>query len=484
MRIARAFLALMTVLAALQLVLVGLFWNRISAKLEQGSNWSVARNLAVELEPLLKADADYWQLTQFARTYTLSNPQISFYLVDSSGELLIDLRFGDPPQTKVIDAALLNRFVEGTALDAPLYLQDPTDLKRSVVFSAARISIFGKPGFLVVILGNDRRGKMLNVLQAQALLPGSLVTVALLLFASAGAGIGMFYLLTRRFRQLVKGIEDFGRGDYSHRLPVSQEDEVGALAATFNRMAETIENYIQEIQRRDSLRRELIADISHDLRRPGSIISAHTELMLREQSSLTPALREQTNAIARSAQSLNQMLSELFDLAKLEAREAQPAWEPFSIEELSEEVISLYAPKGRESGIELLLVSPGNLPVVSGDIVMIGRVLGNLVENALRYTPSGGRVSIELVRRERGVEVSVKDTGAGIREKDLPHVLNRSYQADDTDRSLTKGLSGLGLAIVRRIVEAHRSEIRIESVEGKGTSIGFELSLYESSYVG
>ena len=199
--------------------------------------------------------------------------------------------------------------------------------------------------------------------------------------------------------------------------------------------------------------------------------------MLREQSALSPELREQTNAIARSAQSLNQMLTELFDLAKLEAREARPAEEPFSLEELGEEIVSLYAQKGKEAGVEVELRSPGALPIVRGDIVMIGRVLSNLVENALRYTPRGGRVSIELAPCETGVTVSVTDTGIGIREKDLLNVLNRSYQADDSDRAVARGLSGLGLAIVRRIVEAHNSKIQIESIEGQGTTFRFVMPL-------
>ncbi len=474
-RIARAFLWLVTVLAVVQLAIVGLLWNRITAKLEQGTGWSIAQNLAREMQPLLRADAEYWKLTEFVRTYTISNPQISLYLVDESGELLGDLRFGDPAELKRLDVSLLNRFVSGTALDAPIYIADPADPVHEVVFSAAKISVFGKPGFLLVLLGNDHRGKMLNVLQAQALLPGSLATMLLLLLAAALAGIGTFYLITRRFRLLVKGIEEFGRGGYSYRLPVEREDEVGALAQTFNAMAETIESYISEIERRDRLRRELIADISHDLRRPGAIISGHTELMLREEASIPEKLREQTKSIARSAQSLNQMLTELFDLANLEARETQPVQEPFSIEELGEEVVGLYSDRARELSIELTMHSVPSLPLVRGDVVMIGRVLTNLVENALRYTPPGGRVTIDFALGSSGVLVAVRDTGVGIREKDLPHVLNRSYQAEEEERPVTKGLSGLGLAIVRRIVEAHGSEVKIDSAEGSGTTFSFEL---------
>lgn len=480
-RISRAFLVMMTTLAAVQLVVVAMFWNRISAKVEQGSNWSVARNLAVELQPLLRMDVDFWQLFAFARTYTLSNPQISLYLVSASGKILADLRFGDAPESGVVPVEQLKRFVLGSPEDAPVFILDPADLKQQAVFSAAPLNVFGEPGYLLVVLGNDRRGKMLNVLQAQALLPGSLITLGLMLLAAAAIGYGGFYLLTRRFRSLVMGIEEFGKGDYSHRLPVEREDEVGALAYTFNTMAETIGSYIKEIERRDRLRRELIADISHDLRRPGSIISAHTELMLREQDKLSDAVREQTTAISRSAQSLNQMLAELFDLAKLEAREAQPSREPFSLEELGEEVVSLYIQKGREEKIDVELRCPPGLPMVVGDIVMIGRVLTNLVENALRYTPAGGRVTIEVQPGEGRAEISVIDTGAGIREKDLPHVLNRSYQADDNDRPHAKGLSGLGLAIVRRIVEAHGSEVKIVSSEGQGTTFSFSLSYAPTS---
>jgi signal transduction histidine kinase len=176
----------------------------------------------------------------------------------------------------------------------------------------------------------------------------------------------------------------------------------------------------------------------------------------------------------RNTANLKRLVEELFELAKLDARQVQLRPEPLQIAELAQDVALKLAPEAQGAGVSLTVEPGGDLPLVTGDVGMIERVLTNLMENALRFTPAGGAVRAILAGEARAVRVTVADTGMGILPEDLPHIFERFYRADKS-RDRATGGAGLGLAIARQIVELHGSALEVHSRPGEGARFSFVL---------
>jgi signal transduction histidine kinase len=257
---------------------------------------------------------------------------------------------------------------------------------------------------------------------------------------------------------------------------VQGRDELGALGRSFNEMASTIEADVEKIRLSERMRRDLIGNISHDLRSPLSSIQGYLETMVLKDTQLSPEERQTFLQVSlRNTAQLRRLVEELLELAKLDAHQVQLQPEAFQIAELAQDVALKLSPEAKGSEVSLTVVPNGDLPLVIGDVGMIERVLTNLIENALRFTPSGGSVrAIVSVTPQQAVRVTVSDTGAGIGAEDLPHIFERFYRADKS-RDRAKGGAGLGLAIARQIVELHGSTLEVHSSPGKGTQFSFVL---------
>jgi signal transduction histidine kinase len=168
----------------------------------------------------------------------------------------------------------------------------------------------------------------------------------------------------------------------------------------------------------------------------------------------------------------------LFELAKLEAREAMPHCEAFSLPELVQDVVQKFQLKADEKRISLAMELDADLPLVSADIALVERVLDNLIDNALTHTPAGGTVRVPVRRDAQQVILCVVDTGKGIPERDLPRIFDRFYQV--SEQQSANGHAGLGLAIARRIVELHGSELDVRSQPGEGTTFAFGLPVWNT----
>jgi signal transduction histidine kinase len=226
------------------------------------------------------------------------------------------------------------------------------------------------------------------------------------------------------------------------------------------------------------MRRDLIGNISHDLRSPLASIQGYLETMVLKEPQLTAEERRTFLQVSlRNTANLQRLVEELLELAKLDARQVELRPEPLQIAELAQDVALKLAPEAQGAGVSLTVEPGADLPLVTGDVGMIERVLTNLMENALRFTPAGGavRTILELEPEPNAVRVTVSDTGTGITPEDLPHVFERFYRADKSRDRTTRG-AGLGLAIARQIVELHGSSLRVQSRPGEGTRFSFALS--------
>ena len=307
------------------------------------------------------------------------------------------------------------------------------------------------------------------------------ILVALVSYVSAaGVGIGLLYLLTKRFQALNAQVESFRSGDYSVRAVVDSDDELGSLGATFNQMAEAISENIQKLEERDQIRRGLIADVSHDLRGPVAVIWGNLKRLEQLASEASnDALKGIGEVLRSSTKSLQGLLEQLFELARLEARERQVEPIPFALGELVGSLISAFDVQAAELAIVLRADLEDNLPLVFADINLTERALANLIHNAIRYTPSGGTVTLRCVRGGSQVRVQVIDTGPGFSATDISKIGQKFLRLDGSSPRSGES-TGLGLSIVKRIVELQGSALELASTIGEGSQFSFTLPVYSN----
>jgi signal transduction histidine kinase len=304
-----------------------------------------------------------------------------------------------------------------------------------------------------------------------------LLATVLLLFAG-GIAVSLGYLLSislgERIGRLNGAAHAVAGGHLDVRVPVSGQDEVAALGRAFNDMAAQLEAAQQQQRELDRLRRDLVAWIGHDLRTPLAsmrvIVEALADGMVEDPETVQHYLRTAQGQIG----SLSALLDDLFDMAQIDAGGLQLDRQPNSIGDLISDTIEAFSALARQRNVRLEgSAAPDTDPVVM-DGQKVGRVLNNLLDNALRHTPTGGTVRVQASSREDEVQVEVADNGEGISEEDLPHVFERFYRGEKS-RSRATGGAGLGLAISAGIVEAHGGKIGVDSAVGEGTRVWFTL---------
>jgi signal transduction histidine kinase len=297
---------------------------------------------------------------------------------------------------------------------------------------------------------------------------------SLLLGGSLAIGIALLltFVLSRRMTSpigvLAKAARRLGHGDLSQRVRLQGEGEVAGLARAFNSMA-------AELEYAEQLRRNMVADVAHELRTPLSNIRGYLEAirdgMIQPDAAAMNSLNEEVSL-------LSQLVNELQELSLVEAGELKLVYQVEDITNLIKQAVTPWQPQLMAGEISLALDLPDNLPPVNIDWQRVNQVLHNILENAVAHTPRGGTVSVAASDKGKWVEVSVSDTGEGIPAEDLPHIFERFYRVDKS-RARATGGSGLGLTIARRLVEAHGGTIAVQSKLGEGSRFSFTLPVGE-----
>ncbi|HET7897093.1 MAG TPA: HAMP domain-containing sensor histidine kinase, partial [Flavisolibacter sp.] len=294
------------------------------------------------------------------------------------------------------------------------------------------------------------------------------LTLALLL------GLLIIWLLTRNFRKIIPVMERFKKGDLTARVRLQSTGEVRQVGDMFNEMADILTSNIEKLKVVENLRRELIANVSHDLRTPIAIIHGYVETLQIKGDQLSTEDRQRyLNIVLESTEKLQKLVSELFELSKLEANQVQPKKEPFSMSELVSDISSNYRMLAKEKGIAITTDLVEDLPPVLADISLIERVMQNLLDNALKFTPAGGRIHIKTNGDQQYVSVSVMDTGVGVLENEQSKIFDRYYRGNDFVD--LKNNTGLGLAIVKKILDLHNTTLQLQSRKNEGSQFTFQL---------
>ena len=304
-----------------------------------------------------------------------------------------------------------------------------------------------------------------------------LLAIVLLVFAGGMAMVLGYFLsstVTERIHLLKGAAEKLAQGDLQTRVPVNGRDEVAMLANTFNKMAEQLQAADQKQRELESLRRDLIAWVSHDLQTPLTSIRAILEALSDGVVEEPETVKRYLNTAQRDVGSLSALIDDLFQMAQLDAGGFPLHRAEASLSDLISDTLESFTELANQGEITLEGNVDSDVDPVQMDTQAIGRVLNNLIGNALRHTPPMGRVSVWVRRTGEGVEVTVSDTGEGIRADDLPHIFERFYRGEKS-RNRGTGGAGLGLAIARGIVQAHGGNLRADSQIGKGTQFTFNI---------
>jgi signal transduction histidine kinase len=300
----------------------------------------------------------------------------------------------------------------------------------------------------------------------------SIRSVILILFISLLLGLFAIWYITQKLNVITEGIRKFRSGNHQARIPIKSNDELDRIGLAFNEMAGVIENNIKELKGLDELRKELISNISHDLRTPVASIQGYAEtLLLKAEHIDTEEQKKYLEIIYKSAEKLKVQVSELFELSRLQTNQVKLKAEVFSIAELVSDVANKYRIISQKKGISINTFISKETPSVEADISLIDRVLQNLIDNAVKFCNEGDYINIELdTTLPDKVKVSIADSGAGITREEIPYIFERYYKGKSYKES-----TGLGLAIVKKIMDLHKSEISVFSQPGKGTTFIFDL---------
>ena len=452
-------------------------------ELTQRLNAPIAMYVTGQRDLVRDGVPDLDSLRELASHAMVINPTAEIYLLDPGGNIL---GHGMPADTVIrtrVDLAPVRALIDGSA-SMPVHGDDPRSDTLRKVFSAAEIRTADKlEGYLYVVLGGQTYEALASDIGGSYVGNVSIVVAIAIVFAAATIGLLVFGLLTRRLKLLssdIRRVTDSGFELEPQIEPSSGDgDELDRLAAAFVAMSAQIRAQLEQLKENDRLRRELVTNISHDLRTPLSAMQGYLETMMIKGKSLSEEERDRYLRIARRhAVRLGVLIGDLFELSKLDSASMTPNLEAFSIPELVQDIAQEFQLEADEKGIDLAIALDAENVFTVGDIGLIQRVLENLVRNAVRFTPRGGAVTLSIAERPQALTVAVSDTGPGIPEEDIPRIFDRFYRSEKGEEARSDS-SGLGLAIVKRILDLHDSRITVMSEVNAGTRFEFDLPLYK-----
>ena len=322
-------------------------------------------------------------------------------------------------------------------------------------------------------------------------LPPLIGIAALALVFSALVSYLIFGSITRPVEAMTRAAEEMAGGQYGQQIPVQSQDEIGRLAMAFNHMA-------REVERAQRAQRDFMVNISHDLQTPLTSIRGFSQAIVDHAINNVAGLRRAGQIIHQEAGTMEGILADLLDLTRLEAGQFEMAKIPVDLAYVLRGCVAKFAERAQRAAIDLTLSLPETLPMVLGDSERMAQVFGNLVDNALKFTPADGQIVVDgyvlggaadrkrprldilsdagdvsVLRNGQWVVITVSDTGIGIPKEEMGRIFERFYQADKS-RTGKEG-TGLGLSIAREIVQAHGGQITVSSQPGKGSQFHVAL---------
>ena len=475
-------LLLLFCLTGILFIAITLFSTEMyQSEVNQKLNAKLAENIVAEKLLMESGRINQEALGEIFHMLMVINPSIELYLLNPAGRILAYSAPPDKVKLEKIDLAPVRKwFARSTPL--PILGEDPRNPGIRKAITVARIPKEGPlEGYLYVILGGEEYDSVIQKLKGSYILQTSAWIIAAAVLFAVLAGVLIFAQLTKRLKKLSMAMDFFRDRKTIQSISRMNDpapilsDEVDRLWKTFIQMAQHIESQMEEIQNSDTLRRELIANVSHDLRTPIATLQGYVEtLLIKEKTLSTEERNAYLHTVNKHCERLSKLVEDLFDLAKLDSHETRPGCEPFNLADLAHDIVQKFQLAADQKKITFQIELDKKLPFAYADISLIERAFENLLENAVRHTPEGGTIRLALDTAEQDIVVQISDTGPGIPSQEIPHIFNRFYKLDKSRQDLS-GHSGLGLAITKRIIELHGKSIQVASAPDSGTSFTFQL---------
>jgi signal transduction histidine kinase len=420
------------------------------------------------------------QLANSAMYIGMIHPALEAYVLDRQGRILQHTLGTEQPQRERVDLRAVAPLLNEAAPQLPVFGDDPRNPGAPNLVSIAALPDAGNvQGYLYVVL-NGRQGRaQLQQSTQERQQQGAWQALALGLGLAGVVIIAVQTRITRRLRLLATELAQFRQpAQGNNRQPDRPRDEIDVVRQAAEVLQLRVNQQFSRLEEAERLRRELVSNVSHDLHTPLTSIQGYVETLLLRGAELPAELREQyLRTCLQHCRSLGRRVAELFELSKLESGQTVLQAEPFCVAELINDLLQNYSIAAQARGVTLQLAETADRQAqVLADIGLIERVLQNLIDNALRHTPSGGRIELLVSAADNAVQVQVHDNGHGIPAADLPHIFERYWSKPaPEDGAVHTRSTGLGLAIARCILELHGSRIEVQSAPQSGTAFCFGL---------
>jgi signal transduction histidine kinase len=456
-----------------QVTLFAEFAKKVRTGTDQALYRDLAEEIAEAISPSLNKNFSSQSAVRIARKLSSHVRNAQVYLLDSRGRVVLDFQSDKYSNPKPVRLKPIDDFLSNRPL--PIYGSNPRYSRANEVFSVAEINYEDKPAYLYVVFDSAIYRKGASGVVNSYILRNTLFQALLSVLVASSLGWLMFSFTTKRLSRITDSVEQFREGVFEQAIPVTSGDELGRLANSFNEMAEKLSQNIGALEETDYQRRQLVANISHDLRGPLTSLYGYSEtLLLSGFSEKNKKTREICETIFRNVELLKRLVEELFELSKLDAQDKVPKLARFDVAGFLDDLYLKFELIAKEAGIKLSKkVTLADL-YAQGDIALLERALSNLIENAIRHTPAGARVELIGSRAGEFVIFEVNDGGRGIAESEIPFIFERFFHKNRAELDKSEG-SGLGLAIAKKIIDLHSSVIRVESEENIGTKFSFRL---------
>lgn len=480
-KLSATFLVLLILVGAVHIFLSISASEKYYQERNQRLNANIAQSIIKEVKPtFVDGQVQKAAMDDIMHHMMAVNPSIEVYLLDTEGKILNHVAPYKKVKLTQVSLDPVFEFLDTEGQECVLG-DDPRKPGEEQIFSAAPIMDGDVlQGYVYVVLAGEEYFSVASNLWNDYITTLGGGTMLMTLIATLIIGLIAIWFVTKNLRGIIDTVRNFQEGDLKARIATKSGKEFNTLALAFNEMADTIVGNIENLKSMENLRRELVGNVSHDLRTPLAVIHGYIETLMIKKDNLTIEERDKyLKIILESTEKLKKMVAELFELSKLESKQVKPKKEPFFINELLQDVVQKYLILARKKGVLIQSVISNNIDLVNADIALIERVLQNLIDNALKFTPEGGTITIKTNELDEAVEIQVADTGVGIPEEQIPFVFDR-YHIGDKRIGLDKNNTGLGLAIVKKILEIHDATIRLTSKLNQGTSFSFQLPYHQA----
>ncbi len=464
-RLAIGLVLLLCVIGFLYSVLNSFATQRFVAELNQDLNRTLAQDLVADKNLVEQGKLNKDALKKTFMQYMVVNPSIEIYLLDLQGKLISYSAEADAVKRNRVSLEPIKAFLNGSE-KYPLG-DDPRSHDKQKPFSVTGVPSDAQPeGYLYVVL----RGEQYDALESMAYhgywVRTGLWSMLLSLGLGLLAGLIIFYWLTKRLRRISRQMDSFSASDFSiwpaSETSPEKADEIGQIEQTFTKVAERIQSQLAALTEKDNHRRQLVAQVSHDLRTPLASMLGYIESLKLKHATLADEERSRFLDIAYTqGQRLSNMIDSLFELSSLEAKEVQPQLESFMPLELLFDIKHKYAIRAKEKQLQFNIEHDELNHFAYGDVSLVERVLDNLIDNALVHADVQSTIMLRVEAETEYVKIAVRNQGPTIAEQDLDVLFDPFYRAQGQDAD--KRHAGLGLAISKRIMESQSGGIFVRN---------------------